>query len=201
MIFNPSGVPLAGMVALLLILGGCATTPPAPKAEPTISTAPAPIVRQFDLGGRVAVRYQEQGFSANLDWQHSEKSDQLLILNPLGQGVAQISRDDNGVTLKTADRRELMASDAEALTQQVLGWRLPLKGLGYWVVGAAAPGPVNILERDAAGRLARIEQEGWSIAYRDYRTVNGFDLPTRVELVRPELEIKLVADNWRAASR
>lgn len=174
---------------------------PEQKTELPASVAAAPAVREFDLGGRVAVRYQEQGFSANLDWQHSQKTDQLLILNPLGQGVAQISRDDDGVRLKTADRREFNAHDAEALTQQVLGWGLPLKGLGYWAVGAAAPGPVNVLERDAAGRLARIEQDGWSIAYHDYRSISGVDLPARIELARPELEIKLLVDNWRSASR
>lgn len=199
MIFPFSG-RAAALCAVLFALGGCATVPPQ-KTELPASVAPAPAVREFDLGGRVAVRYQEQGFSANLDWQHTQKTDQLLILNPLGQGVAQISRDDSGVRLKTADRRELTADDAEALTQQVLGWRLPLKGLGYWAVGAAAPGPVNVLERDAAGRLARIEQDGWSIAYRDYRNVNGLDLPARIELARPELEIKLLVDNWRSASR
>lgn len=187
--------------AILFALGGCATLPPAQKSELPASGTPASAVREFDLSGRVAVRYQEQGFSANLDWQHAEKTDQLLISNPLGQGIAQISRDDTGVRLKTADRRELTANDAEELTQQVLGWRLPLQGLGYWAGGAAAPGPVNILERDAAGRLARIEQDGWSIAYRDYRSVNGLDLPARVELARPELEIKLLVDNWRSASR
>lgn len=200
MSFNWIRQSFAGVV-LLAILAGCATAPVTKAPEVSVKAAPVPAVREFDLAGRVAVRYQEQGFSANLDWQHGEKTDQLLILNPLGQGIAQISRDDNGVHLKTADRRELSANDAEALTQQVLGWRLPLKGLGYWAVGAVAPGPVNILERDTAGRLARIEQDGWSIAYRDYRNVNGVDLPTRIELVRPELEIKLVVDNWRAATR
>lgn len=199
MIFPFSGRAIA-LCAVLLTLGGCATVPPQ-KTELPASVAPVPAVREFDMSGRVAVRYQEQGFSANLDWQHTQKTDQLLILNPLGQGVAQITRDDSGVRLKTADRRELTANDAEALTQQVLGWRLPLKGLGYWAVGAAAPGPVNILERDSAGRLARIEQDGWSIAYRDYRSVNGLDLPARIELARPELEIKLLVDNWRSASR
>lgn len=180
-------------------LGGCATTPVS-RDTPAVVVPPAAAsaLSEFSLTGRVAVRYEEQGFSANLRWQHAPQSDDLLILNPLGQGLAQITRDATGVTLQTTDRRQLQAADAEQLTQQALGWRLPLRGLGFWAVGAPAPGEVNNLQRDGRGQIASFDQDGWHITYAGYQTVDGFALPRRVELTRPNLEIKLIVDAWQA---
>lgn len=179
-------------------LGGCATAPAGNEnpANVVVSIA-TPVVSQFSLNGRVAVRYEEQGFSANLRWQHTPQSDDLLILSPLGQGLAQIIRDADGVTLQTSDRRQLQAADAEQLTQQALGWRLPLKGLGSWVVGVPAPGEVSNLQRDAEGHTTSFDQDGWNIAYARYQTVDGFSLPTRLELTRPNLAIKFIVDAWQ----
>lgn len=193
------GLALA-VAVLTSAIGGCATAPVTPDRPAIGGTAPPVpvVVRQFSLTGRVAVRYEEQGFSANLRWQHAPQSDDLLILNPLGQGLAQITRDAGGVTLQTADRRQLQAADAEELTQQALGWRLPLKGLGFWAVGAPAPGEVTNLQRDAQGRPVSFDQDGWHIAYTQYQSVDGYALPTRVELTRPNLEIKLIVDAWQA---
>lgn len=174
--------------------------PTAPARNEVISTdiAGRPAIRRFSLNGRVAVRYEEQGFSASLRWQHAPETDDLLILSPLGQGIAQVTRDGTGVKLVTADQREFQAADAEDLTQQVLGWRLPLKGLGYWAVGAPAPGAFGDAERDAEGRLTGFSQDGWRVAYRNYQSVEGAMLPSRIELVRPNLEIKLIVDAWQA---
>lgn len=197
------GTALAVALAAAM-LGGCASTPISPSAPSASTPIPAvappaqALVTQFSLTGRVAVRYEEQGFSANLRWQHAPQSDDLLILSPLGQGLAQVTRDGAGVTLQTADRRQIQAADAEQLTQQALGWRLPLKGLGFWAVGAPAPGAVSNVQRDGQGRLSAFEQEGWHIAYANYQMVDGFDLPTRIELTRPNLEIKLIVDAWQA---
>lgn len=182
-----------------LTLGGCATAPVSRDSPAVIEVpAAAPVLSRFSLTGRVAVRYEEQGFSANLRWQHAPHSDDLLIQSPLGQGLAQITRDTGGVTLQTSDRRRLQAADAEELTQQALGWRLPLKGLGFWAVGAPAPGEVTNLQHDAQGRLLSFDQDGWHIAYAQYQSVDGYTLPTRVELTRPNLEIKLIVDAWQA---
>lgn len=183
---------------MAVTLGGCATTPVSRDTPAVVPPAVAPALSEFSLTGRVAVRYEDQGFSANLRWQHAPQSDDLLILSPLGQGLAQITRDAAGVTLQTSDRRQLQAADAEQLTQQALGWRLPLRGLGSWAVGAPAPGEVSNLQRDARGHTLSFEQDGWHIAYDGYQTVDGFSLPTRLELTRPDLEIKLIVDAWQA---
>jgi len=191
---------LSQLLVLLpaLALFGCAAQPP--REAPAPGTEPA-LIKGFQLSGRIAVKYDGQGFSGGLRWQRNGESDDLLFLSPLGQGVARVERDAHGVTLTAPDQPPHRAMDTAQLTQQVLGWSLPLDGLRYWVLGVAAPGSAAAPEVDADQRLARLTQEGWRIDYLGYKRVGGTDLPGKIVLQRDEVEVKLVIDAWDAISR
>lgn len=179
---------LAALLAMLAV-AGCASLPPA--------LLPAtPALQAFHLVGRVSVRYGDDGFSGSLDWHHAPDRDEVLILSPLGQGVAQLVRDPSGVTLTTSDQRVFRAGDAETLTQEALGWRLPLAGLPQWVQGRPAPGGGALLTRDAEGRVERLAQDGWQIEYLGYKAFAAGTLPARVFMDSADLRLKLVIDNW-----
>ena len=150
---------------------------------------------EFELRGRIAVRYRDEAASGNIAWRHALASDEVLITSPLGQGVARIVRDAGQVTLTTQDGREHRAADTEALTEQVLGFRVPLAGLADWVRGKAAPGMVRE-RRDAAGRLVELEQAGWKIDYEAWSEDGA--RPTRLKLVYPGMELRLAIAEWRA---
>ena len=178
-------------------LAGCATLekPPALQDDTV----------QFELQGRIALKYGNQGGNARIEWRHGEASDDLLISNSLGQGIARISRRGDDVRLLTSDNKEHRASNAEELTQSVLGWRLPLAGLPYWVRGNAAEGRPARVQRAPSGRVVTIEQDAWRIEYLDWNE----NLPSRMTFAHPgdkgaggndpgaePVEIRLVVDNW-----
>jgi len=118
----------------------------------------------------------------------------MLITSPLGQGIARISRRDGEVRLVTADHKEYAASDAEALTEQVLGWRLPLAGLADWVQGRPDPRRPARLTRDAQQRPSELLQDDWRVEYEEYESAR----PSRMRISRTGLEIRLVVDRWTA---
>jgi outer membrane lipoprotein LolB len=151
---------------------------------------------EFELAGRIAVRYRDDAGTGNLAWRHGARSDELLLTSPLGQGIARIARTGDEVVLTTQDGREFRAADAEALTDRVLGFRLPLLGLADWVRGRAAskPAPEPTGERrDAMGRLIELEQSGWKIRYLEYADA----LPSRLTLTFPGLELRLAISDWK----
>lgn len=172
--------------AATLLLAGCASPGfliPAVDAE-------------FELSGRIAVRYRDDAGSGNIAWRHGARSDELLLTTPLGQGMARIVRIGDEVTLTTQDGREMRAADAEALTEQALGFRLPLAGLAAWVRGRATPKPApepTRERRDAAGRLVELEQSGWRIQYLEFADA----LPSRLTLTYPGLELRLAISEWK----
>ena len=176
------------------MLQGCATL----SSEPTITEKTTGVIgiQNFTLSGRVGVQYDKEGYSASLRWRHQGNNDELLLSNPLGQGVAKIVGNDQGISLTTANGEEFRATDAEGLTEQVLGWRLPLQGLRYWVLGLPSPDAVHQIEKNEQ-HITRLYQQGWQIEYSSFQTeTGGAFLPTRMRMKKQGLDIKLIIDNW-----
>ena len=169
------------LLPVLLLLGACAQL----RTE-------VPQDVQFELSGRLAVRYGSEAFSGNLAWRHAGGSDEILITSSLGAGVARLVRDGDGTVLTTAEPREYRGRDPEALTQEVLGFRLPVAGLADWVRGKASTGEAKAQYGDD-GRLRALEQSGWRIEYLEYEN----DLPSRLRLTYPGIELRLAISQWR----
>ena len=175
------------VAAFVFLLAGCATAPG--FSLPGQGT-------EFEIAGRIAVRYRDDAGSGNIAWRHGSGSDEMLLTTPFGQGIARLARAGDEITLTTQDGREIRAADAESLTEQVLGFRLPLIGLADWVRGRAAPAPAPVptLERrDAAGLLAELDQSGWKIRYLEYADAR----PARLTLSYPGLELRLAISEWK----
>ncbi len=170
-------------LAAALLATACAAPELAPPAGPA----------EFEIAARIAVRYGGEALTANLAWRHGAAADDLLITSPLGQGIARIARREGETTLSTPEPREYRAADPEALTEQVLGFRLPLAGLADWVRARAAPGPSRA-RRDTAGRLAELEQSGWRIEYLEY---DAAARPARLRLSYPGVELRLAIASWK----
>jgi len=169
--------------ALLLSLGACAE----------LSRSPADGY-EFELAGRFAARYRGEAASGSLAWRHESARDEVLLSSPFGQGLARITREGDTVTLVTGEDKRYTAKDAEALTEQVLGFRLPLQGLADWVRGRPVAGvPLQVAENGPDGRLLVLEQQGWRIEYGAYQGTR----PTRLKLTYPELELRLAISTWK----
>ena len=171
------------VLAAVALAAACAQFEPRPPAGPL----------EFQLTGRLAARYESESFTGNVSWSHSRQGDEMLISTPMGQGVARIVRDADGVVLRTAEPREYRAADAESLTQEVLGFRLPLAGLGDWVRARPADGPPFQVERSPEGRLRVLEQLGWRVEYQEYEA----DRPKRMRLVYPGVDLRFVVTEWK----
>lgn len=147
----------------------------------------------FELNGRIAARYGAESFSGSVAWRHAERNDEMLITTPLGQGVARIVREGDAVILTTAEPKEYRATDAESLTEQVLGFRLPLAGLAAWVRARPSGDAPFKEDRSPDGRLRRLEQGGWRIEYLEY---DG-ERPSRLRLLYTGIELRLAISQWK----
>lgn len=170
---------------LLALLAGCAsaTKPVAFPAKP--ESAP------FTLNGRISINHGGERNSAGLHWTHRVQSDEILLLNPLGQTAARIYRDDNNATLEEGGKH-YQDADAESLMEQVLGWHLPLNGLHHWVLGMADPVSPAQIERADNGQISVLHQDGWEVRYVRYADI----LPSRLQLNREDLQVQLLIDEW-----
>src|SRR5260370_15191231 len=167
--------------ALAALLVACSSLPDAGR----------PLPGGFELSGRGAVRHGKDAASGKIFWRHSDDSDELLITSPIGQGIARISRERDQFRLVTGDNKEYRAADAESLTEQALGWRLPLAGLSDWVQARASPGQQAEMRGDADKGM-ELRQDGWHVAYEEFRGGKPF----KMRLTREDLEIVIIVDQW-----
>jgi outer membrane lipoprotein LolB len=177
--------------ALLVValLAACAGNPLAPVPANTAG---------FDLAGRMAVRFQERSFSSALRWKQAADSDEIWLNTPLGQTLAHLQDDRNGATLTTAEQKQYHAQSIESLTQSALGWRFPLAGLRYWVLGQTAPGVAHSgLALDATNRITAFTQADWQVTleYTDTAALR----PSRLEVTGNDAHMRLVIDRLEMA--
>ena len=179
-------VKFTAALLVALLLAACAQLQTA---------APEKVV--FELSARLAARYGAESFSGNLAWRHAERNDEMLITTPIGQGVARLVREGDTVILSTAEPKEYRAADAESLTEQVLGFRLPLTGLADWVRARPSGDAAFKEAKSPDGRLQRLEQSGWTIEYQEYDA----ERPRRLRLLYPGIELRLAISTWKYSAK
>jgi outer membrane lipoprotein LolB len=195
-----------------VFFAGCTALAPKNNVASTIVTQPVPDMADskaadFGLIGRVSVKGGKESFSGGVQWHHRERGDEILLLSPLGQTLAQIRRTPEGVYLTTSERESYYDANVENLTERVLGWRLPLMGLQYWVQSMSSPATVSAVDMNIDGQVMAIRQDGWTIDYLAYSTMAPVQtsqtrttLPRLLMLKRDGLQIKLVIDAWNAGN-
>jgi outer membrane lipoprotein LolB len=173
--------------ALVVLLAACVAAPLAPRSS-----------QAFDLLGRFLVTYRDGSVTANLRWEHLASEDRISLMTPTGQTLAQIVDSKQGATLTRADQKQYRAGSVEALTQQALGWPLPLALLQYWVKGEAAPSSTpQAVQRAPDGKPAALTQNNWRVAFTYHTEGELAGRVRRLDLSDGANEIRLVVDTWR----
>lgn len=194
------------LASLVLVLCACEAIPTQPPQA--IDTEQSWRVRQqalsaldaWSLSGRIAIQTPTEGWHASLSWEQQGESYAIRLSSPLGQGALQLNGNPSVVTLRTSSGED-SAQDAETLLERQLGWRVPVSGLRYWVLGLPDPNmSLEHRELDDLGRLVRIRQSGWDIEFRRYVSAGSVELPDKLFLnnanTEPHLEVRLVAGRW-----
>jgi len=181
----------AAAVALALALAACATlrTPESVPATAAASDEP------FVIAGRMSARRGDAGVAGAFTWTHDARRDAIDLATPLGQTIARLDGGARGVTVRLQDGRTETAATWRELTERAFGVVIPVDGLAAWVRGVPRAGAQATIERDAAGRVSLLRQEGWEVtyAYAD----DASRRPSRVNLSypgAPPVDVRVVVD-------
>lgn len=199
-----------GQLTRALLLSGLISALSACVNAPGVKPEPSPAsqklkqqhlqslaaIQQFSLQGRIGVQTYGKGFSGSLHWQHSSSNDDIALFSPLGGQVASIRKTADQVTLEDTNGKSYSAVDAETLTQMVLGWQLPLKGLADWSIGRPTSSSIQDSTWNEQGLLTNLDQDGWKIEYQNYQEQDGYVLPGKIFLKSEKLNLKLLVEKW-----
>lgn len=191
------------LFGLMSVVAGCVSVP-ATQTEPSASTRELRAqhlqqlasIQQFSMQGRIGVQTNGKGFSGSLHWQHNSTEDDINLYSPLGSQVASIRKTPDQVTLKDSAGKSFSAADAETLTQETLGWKLPLTGLADWSIGRPTLSPIQNSTWNEQGLLTNLDQDGWKIEYDNYEQQGVYMLPGKIFLKSDKLNLKLLVEKW-----
>ena len=177
---SDGGAVVRAALRLAAVLGlfaaaGCATLPPA--------TGGTSYSGRFSLAVDGPDRHETMSghFALTVDG-----SDVTLDLStPLGTTVARVQSGPTGarVTVPSAGGlRTAWGPDPDALSLEVLGWTLPVSGIGDWIEGRPAAGRPYRLAPGGDDGATQLDQDGWTIRFE-----GGADgHPRRLDMSRPQ---------------
>ena len=157
-------------------------------------------LRSWSLHGTLAVRPAGGDASrVTMRWRQSPDSYLVRFMGPLGVGLFEVEGSATAVEARFPDGRRTSAASPEALLEREIGWSVPLRGLRYWIVGAPVPDVApSKVELDDRGRLARLEQAGWTVVYERYGALDGLPLPERVRFSNASVDATIIVRRWKA---
>ncbi len=155
-------------------------------------------IEQWTAFGKLALRSEGEAWTATLYWRQLGDDYRIRLTGPFGGGGLEIVGDPSSVELRTADNKVYTATDAEELLYQHVGWRMPLAGLRYWMLGRVEPeAPVEKVFIDVGGRVVRFNQLGWKVNYYDYRDIEEMAMPRKASLENDRVTASLLISRWR----
>ncbi len=192
------------VLMLAFLLGGCSTvqeaSAPAQNKQTTWDNRSNSVanIHSWNLEGQISVRNRAKNDSnsANLKWQQNSQHYTMLFYGPMGAGSQKLSGGPGRVVLQMANGKTVTAASPEALLASQTGWRLPVSSLYYWVRGLPVPNVAAEKKFDTYNHLTQLHQQGWTIQYLRYTAVNQIDMPTKIFLDNPQMNVKMIISQW-----
>ena len=184
----------------LVLLAGCASELPLPSGTRSYRD-------ELTLSGRLSVSYQRDGkpqaLQGKFHWAQQPERTAIELYSPLGQTIARIAISPGRARLEQSGGEVREAASIAALTEETLGWPLPVDGLRYWLQGFALDADQR-LRAVPAGETTTLRSDGWRVSYMSWQDGGGIAVPKRIDFVRDEsprisqgpLALRIVIDGW-----
>jgi outer membrane lipoprotein LolB len=186
----------ARTLLLPLLLGACTSLPPPRTADHHYAGRFSLAVTRPDAAGDAPHRDAWTGrFTLEVD----ARTLSLDLISPLGSTIARFETDAREARLLVpADGgvRVEHGPDAQALSEQVLGWSLPVAGMPDWVEGRpSGDRPFQPLPPEDG--KSRFLQDGWSVTVEppaDGRAGRRLQMDRAGQAGAPDVALRVVLD-------
>lgn len=189
-------------LALLLVLTAC--TPVRVKGDRAMLAAQADReqalakVDHWTLEAHLGVSDGHDGGSGTLTWERDGDHFTFTVRAPITGRSFRLRGGPDGAVLEGLDQGPVRGPDAQVLLDRVLGWHVPVAPLHDWVRGMRAShgsAPAS-LRFGSDGLPSLLEQDGWSVQYRDWYADRDPALPRKVYATHGDYRVRLSIRQW-----
>jgi outer membrane lipoprotein LolB len=193
---------LPGALALLLLLGACASNPlrsPGWQVHRDSVTQ----VSNWQLDGRLNIRQGRESDTINLSWLQQDKRVSIrLSATLLGLGGVAINGDDDSVIVEKNGEEPRVLPGLDALGREYLDYDFPAAYLQWWVRGLPVPTlpAVPVLnQHQLLHSLIQTDPMGqrWELSFENYEQVGDVILPRRINLESQGVLLRFLISDWQ----
>ena len=154
-------------------------------------------IQNWDLKAQIAVRTQKMPGVLLCSGNKINRTYHITLFGPLGSNAVELRGSSGRVQMSTSDGKTLSLAPLEQLLKQQVGWAIPVSNLRYWVRGIPVPGIAAQKQLDTYNHLINLQQQGWNIQFLHYTSVRHIDVPSKIFLNNPELNVKILINQWQ----
>ena len=156
------------------------------------------------IQGRFSVGYEEnnrpQSVQGRFQWQQQGQRIDIDLMSPLGQTMAKLAITPNSATIQQTGKQIKVADNVAELTEQTLGWSLPVAGMRDWLQGFNRS-TTNQRQLARPNENDQFDTDGWHIHYVSWQQNSVSVYPKRIDLTRTspqlhQLSLRIIIDQW-----
>lgn len=182
----------------LLALSGCVSVPEKPIQPPlSENTRHLLALSYWKLEGRVAAKVENEGWNANLVWEHVGDQERVRLSGPFNQGAVSILVERDLIVVNDGKGASETSKDPDAWLKERLGFTVPLRRLRFWVMGIPDPDQgAQFISNPESPEFKGFVQDGWQLQTQRLEVIDGKALPKKLTLHNGNISLKFVADDW-----
>jgi len=197
---RPSLIPLS--LLSLLLLSACQTTRSTKSSQAErlrlyqLKSEQLDSYDGWSFEGRLAVSNEKDGGSGQFRWEQGDVDSRMDFHGAMGRGAWELKAGGWGAELVLADGTVYRADSIDQLVRRHVGWQVPVKNMSWWVRGMAVPGKFARRDLDEDGNISLLKQDGWTVVYDRYQSVQDHSLPSRLTATKKDWKVKLAIRGW-----
>ncbi len=182
---------LFAIVLLILQLASCASVPDKIGSGFELYAQEALYKKtEWSFLGRIVITDQNNALSANISWEHFDNRDEIDLSGVFGIGRTKISLSRGRVEIKSAGESDVQLGDIDGIVSSMLGVKVPISSLKYWVLGLVDP-YADFIPQDSG-----FDQHGWKVRYLQMQLSGKINLPRKIRLEQGSAKLKLIVNQW-----
>ncbi|MEJ6123341.1 lipoprotein insertase outer membrane protein LolB [Vibrio sp. 2-Bac 85] len=157
----------------------------------------------WTLTGKLAIFLESDRQSANIYWQQQGDDYSIQLTTFIGTRILQVTKNEQGVEIINNDDEVFTGQDANTLIKQLSpGLDLPIAALQQWIKGNPANASYQLNDQQQVSELVGLDasQNLWEVDFQQYHVFSGTVLPTKVNLKRDDIRVKIAINQWKVTN-
>jgi len=157
-------------------------------------------LQSWTLQGKLAVFLADDRQSTNIYWHQQEKNYEIQLTSFIGTRILSITKNELNTEIINNDGEKFTGKDTNSLIQILSpGLDLPVQSLQEWIKGNPINASYQLNEQQRVASLLGKDNQGglWAVSYQQYRFSHGYYLPSKLELKKDNIRVKISISQWQ----